>query len=203
MSDVIGPGNSTGVVGGTPQKTDNTGRDWGEALGIGASVIGAILSFGAGSVGTAALATGAAAANALQDAEKNKTQAGEQQRSEQGSLDRYQQKNKPISIQPSPSEYMSTPGIGSGSVLKQGSQVLPGSPSMTGDTSNLNLQGFKRTPMVEQSPISQTDTDGTTFSDRRVKKDVTPGKEDAEDFLSLVRKMNAWPKDIQDVKEKI
>ena len=31
----------------TPAQSNNTGRDWGEALGIGASILATLLSFGA------------------------------------------------------------------------------------------------------------------------------------------------------------
>lgn len=51
-------------------QADHTGRDWGEGIGMGAAIVGSILSFGIGSVG--AVAVGAdIAANAAEDAVQN------------------------------------------------------------------------------------------------------------------------------------
>lgn len=204
--------NASGISTGTPQKTDNTGRDVGEALGIGASVIGAILSFGTGAPALATADAAMLSANAVSDVNKNKSDANDQQRSEQGSLDAKQKSIStmaPPAMAGIPGEYHAPKGIGSGQVLKNASQVQQGSPNMPVSTQGINFQGFNRPPLVEQTPSAvnagsttlngMSGDIGTTTSDKRAKTSIKSGNQDAEDFLNLVRKMGAWPKGIPDV----
>lgn len=202
-------GNNPGVVGGASQKPDNTGRDWGEAMQIGGitagAVLGSVLSFGTAAAPLAAAAavgdSAVIAANVAKDVQQNKTDANEAQRAQQGALDKLRNVQAPA---------MPTPGGGpvgmqAGGALHNAATPMPGAQVNIPSTKGLDFSGFNKPPAIEQTPgaiqMPEMNFGGTpppVASDKRVKTRIVQGHGAAEDFLSAVRRMNAWPKDIKD-----
>ncbi len=206
--------NGKGVVTGNAMATDNTGRDAGQAIGLGAAtagaVIGSILTWGAATPALAALDAAAIGGTIAKDKIEDDADAKVQQRQLQGSLDANMKARQPTT--------------GTGAFTKAGAQAQPGAA-----VSPIAVKpGVAPTPMTPaQTPTAMTEDQGTTFtggpggvtastpgtdyqynkggmmtqaSDRRAKTKIISGDNAAQVFLDIVRRSGTWPAGIKDPK---
>lgn len=209
------------------KQVDNTGRDWGEGLAMAGSIIGSILTFGVGAAGVAATAAGIAA-NAAQDASKNnidkraqETANANQGKAQAAATDQFVHAGiepKPPAIGSPPGHPPGMPGqpvtdptsaafqnggmIGAPGTSRNNGNVLDASGN-SADGMTAGWRGMVAPPVHDPTSGGLSGPwrpQGFAASDKRVKTNVKSGDKSVNDFLDMVRSMNAWPKNIKDPK---
>jgi hypothetical protein len=187
----------TGIVN-SVNKSDNTGRDWGEAIGTGAAVLGSILSWGLATPGAASMVAGETAGNVAQNVVENNQDSAAQQKQEQASINAQMNKSdQPKSGTPggdptAPSA--GTPKASNPSDIVNGKDTtyVPGSTGINNPSPEGNrTEGVLVDPTMggmngPWKPVSTYISPGN-YSDKRLKTNIKSGNDGVISFLELMR----------------